>query len=556
MSYFRAYLKSNLQIRSELLSSVKKDCGGCLPSALTFEESVQRFPEMRHKKNFVVSLLTCNHVESFHQEVLIDVWVLNSLKGLKESGQIGSSVDNIGFEEEPPPLTIYLTRKLRDREQFVLNKDKCILLREVTAIPIKKATIGALSVESFEWAREHLKEFLIDSVNNHLVLVKQSGNLGEMIVQSDLHEMLSMLIVLECVPVMQGLVTAATMVVVSDIHRDDLGKWQMKQLKLMRGSGKTPHLPLLKMPGTKPALLRYTAIDLDEPDGGICHSKGDVLDKLQVSLLDFPFHCKSLPVIDQEADVDNQVWITKATMKEMQLNIGSWVRVFITLQKQGLPHFEDCIFQGGSSGIVPSNNNTQQPMSSKIKLAQVFPIEECRTAECTWQQHNTVTAPDNYEEFRSGTAYISPTLFFNLLHSPLDDIDSVMLYVERAELRESPPCFAKEITISVITSPLTKITNMYDVILAQHFTTPRLVSTGDVLCVYCDWKKLDAPNTQAVLDEGLPRSHVLYFKVNKLVGEDENSLSYFVDARHSKLYQVGNAKYVCLNLTLRFIPIV
>lgn len=542
MAFFRAYIKTNLQIVAELLPSVKKDCGGCLPSALIFEESVQRFPEFRDKKNFVVSLLTCDHVESLHQEVLIDVWVLHSLKEVKESQLLGEDVNTGGFEE-PHPMTIYLTKKLRDYHQSALDKERCVLLRGVTPVPIKKITMGALSVESFEWATRNLKKFLINSVRNRLVIMKQNGNLGEMFVQSELYHKLSMIIVLECVPVMQGLVTAETMVVISDIHRDSMGKWQLKRLKSMQGSGIVPHPPLLKMPAQ--------TINMDEPDGGgiFCNSKGEVLDKLQVSLLEFPFHCQSLPLIDQVADVENQVWITMKTMTDMQLNIGSWVRVFISSSNQGVPNLET-----GSPVKTPSEVNPESKDDTfrKIKLAQVFPVEGRRTMECIWQSQSTMIENDKLKEFQNGTAYISPSLLFNLLHSPLVDRKSVMLCIERAELRESPPSFAKEINISVITSPVTRISTMYDFILTHHFTTPKLVSVGDVLCVYCDWKKLDTPNTQAALDEGRPRNHFLYFKVDKLVGEDEESLSYFVDARHSKLFQVCccKLKYVVFLLIL------
>lgn len=533
MSYFRAYIKTNLQALTELLSLVKKECGGCLPSALTFEESVQRFPEFRQKRNFVVSLLTCDHVESLHQEILIDVWVLKSVKKLQVSELEGASVEeNLG--EDPQPLTIYLTRALRDCNQLVSNKESCILLRGVTAVPIEKITIGALSFESFQWAKDHLKEFLVNVVNNRMVIIKQNGTLGEMFVQSDLHDMLSMLLVFECVPVMQGLVTANTMLVISDIHQHNLDKWQLKRLKSMQGNSKLADLRWLKMPGTKPPKPSYLTIDMDQPDGSIFGNSKEVLNKLYVSLLEQPLHSESLLVFDQVADIDSQVWITMETMNNLQLNAGTWVRVSICPIKPDMSLGES----SSETMNVPKSYNNQVSKFSKIKLAQVFPIEENKTMQCAWQNQSDMMVAEDHAEFSYGTAYISAILLFNLLPSPLDDVKSVLLCLERAELRESPPCFAKEVNISVMTSPLTKITNMYDVILTQHFTTPRLISTDDVLCVYCDWKKLDAPATQAVLDEGLPRSHILYFKVNKLVSkEDEESLSYFVDAKQSILFQ-------------------
>ncbi|CAB4011687.1 peroxisome assembly factor 2-like, partial [Paramuricea clavata] len=514
MAYIQAYIKNNLQAIAELIPSVKKQCGGCLPLALTFEESVQRCPEFRDRNNFVLSLMTCEHVDAFHEETFVDVWVLKSLKENETMAQ--SSRGKYKFEEAEP-MTIYLTSELRDYPFLSLNKDiseKCVLLRKIIPIPLKRITIGALSNDSFKWARENLANYLINIIDNRLIMIKQNGNLGEVFVQSELYDMLSMLIVLDTTPVMQGLITEETSLVISDIHRDDLKKWQLKRLKSIQGGSNVPHLPLLKMPGTKQThLVIPQTIYLDEPDAGFVEGhKMEVLTTLKVSLLETPFWSKNLTVFDSVADADNQIWITRTTISKMDLNCGSWVR---------------CRVNGN-----PKTNGKSKVQ--KIRLAQVFPIEEHPSSECIWKNPHTIK--DDEELFHNGIAYISPVFMCNLLQRPIEDVNSIMLFIERAELRESPPYFAKEVSVSMVTSPVTKITNMYDVILTNHFTTPRLVSAGDVLSVYCDWKNLEAPNTQVALDEGLPRSHILYVRVNKVSGNDE-SLSYFVDARQSKLYQ-------------------
>ena len=516
MAYIQAYIKNNLQAIEELLPTVKKQCGGCLPLAVTFEESVQRCPEFTDRKNFVLSLMTCEHVDSFHEETFVDVWVIKSLKERETMAQ--SSRGKYRFEEAEP-MTIYLTSELRDYPFLTLKKDvneKCILLKKVTPIPLKRITIGALSIESFEWCKENLASYLINIIDSRLIIIKQNGNLGEVFVQSELHDMLSMLIVLDTTPVMQGLITEDTSLVISDIHRDDLKKWQLKRLKSIQGGGKVPHLPLLKIPGPKPTHLSVTQptiVDLDEPDSGIFKgNKMEVLTTLRVSLLDMPFSSENLTVLDSVADVDNQVWTTRTTMSKMDLNCGSWVRCRVSY----------------------GNLKTKKKIP-KIRLAQVFPIDEHPLSECVWK--NPHTMKDDDELFHDEVAYVSPIFMFNLLQQPFEDVNSTMLSIERAELGESPPNLATEISVSVITSPVTKITNMYDFVLTKHFQTPRLVSTGDILSIYSDWKTLEAPNTQVALDEGLPRSHILYVRVNKVSGNDE-SLSYFVKANYSKLLQV------------------
>ena len=515
MAYIQAYIKNNLQAIAELLPSVQKRCGGCLPLALTFEESVQRCRELADRKNFVLSLLTCEHADSFHEETFVDVWVM---KSIKESETMATSVRGKYRFEEAEPMTIYLTSELRDFPYLSLNKDiseKCVLLRNITPIPLQQITIGALHIDAFEWAKENLADYLINIIDKRLIVIKQNGNLGEVFVHSELYDMLSMLIVLDTAPVMQGVVTEETSLVISDIHRDDLGKWQLKRLKSIQGGGKVPHLPLLKMPRAKTSCLSIPEpLNLDEPDAGSFQGHSpEVLTTLRVSLLETMFSNKHVNLVESVADVDNQIWLTQATMLEMNLNCGSWVRCRI----------HEC----------PKDKSKKK--GQRIRLAQVFPIEEHPLSECVWKNPHTIK--DEEDLFHNRIAYVSPIFMFNLLQHPFEDVRSIVLFVERAELRESPPCFANELNVSVVSSPITKIMNMYDIILARHFTIPRLVSPGDVLSVYCDWKNLEAPNTQVALDEGLPRNHILYVRVNKVSGSDE-SLSYFVHVLHSKLYQV------------------
>ncbi|XP_028398673.1 peroxisome assembly factor 2-like [Dendronephthya gigantea] len=509
MAYFQAYIKSNLQAIAEYLPSVRKQCGGCLPLALTLEESIQRCTEYTEQNSIVLSLMTCEHADSFHEETFIDAWILKSLK------ENESTRGKYQFEEAEP-MTIYLTSELRDYPLLSLNKDaseKCILLRKVTPIPLKRIIIGALSIESFHWAKDNLGDYLINIIENRSIVIKQNGNLGEVFIESDFHNMLSMLIVLETTPVMQGVVTEETMLVISDIHGDGIGKFQLRRLKSIQGGGNVPRLPRLKMPTPKPAHLLPQSVNLDEPDAGFFEDrKCEALTTLKVALLEMPFWSKNLTVHDSVADVDHQVWIAKKTMNEMGLNNGTWVRCQVNYER---------LRKDGKS------------KSGKIKLAQVYPIEEQPLLACVWRNPHIIK---DEELFKDEIAYVSPVFVFNLLQRPFQDIETIMLCLERAEVGESPPSFAYEVNVSVISSPITKITKMYDLVLTEHFRTPRLVSKGDVLSIYCDWKNLDAPNTQVALDEGLPRSHVLYIKVDKVLGKEE-SLSYFVDARNSKLYQ-------------------
>lgn len=507
MNYFQGFIKNKLEPIKELLPSLEQQCGGCLPLALTFEESVQRCAEIwNNENNFVLSLVTDEYSDFFNEEVFVDVWVIKSLNG----NEIMESRREKNRSPVDRTISIYLTHELKDHTYFHLKKDfneKCVLLRRVTPIPLKRITIGALSVAAFNWAIDSLADYLINIINHRLIIIKQNSNLGEVFEQND---MLSMLVVLDTMPVMQGLVNEETSLVISDIHRDDLGKMKLKRLKSIQGGGHIPRLPSLKMPVAQrtPLQVRIDSDDFDEIDAPFIKSHSmKILTTVKVSLLETPCYSEIISGFDQVADTDNQIWIKRDTMECMGLNPGTWVCCNI-----------DCEIK-----------------QSKKKLAQVFPVDEHPSSKSVWENPQCIVDED--ERFLSKTAYVSPVFFFNLCHWPCIDVNSVSLCIERAEIRESPPSFAREISVSVVVSPLTKIISMYDIIINKYFSTPRLVSAGDVLAINCDWKKLEQPNTQVALDDGLPRNHILYMKVQNVVGSDE-SLSYFIDSRHSKCFQV------------------
>ncbi|EDO48602.1 predicted protein [Nematostella vectensis] len=93
--------------------------------------------------------------------------------------------------------------------------------------------------------------------------------------------------------------------------------------------------------------------------------------------------------------------------------------------------------------------------------------------------------------------------------------------------------FASEVVLSLVVTPNIKKEESFNAALVRHFTTPRLLTTGDVVGIICYWK--DDPSDSN--DEH--RSRVVYFKVTKLVSSSFENETLFVDTEHTSLYQKG-----------------
>ncbi|KAM7394822.1 hypothetical protein PAMP_021602 [Pampus punctatissimus] len=98
------------------------------------------------------------------------------------------------------------------------------------------------------------------------------------------------------------------------------------------------------------------------------------------------------------------------------------------------------------------------------------------------------------------------------------------------------PSFANELHIQPVASPLYSSLGCYDDLLAEHFSTPRLVSVGDVLTVPAE----NHPDLLESSSEGITRCPALFFRVQKVrlsAGtEEEDAGVLLADRLHTSLY--------------------
>ncbi|KAM7419957.1 hypothetical protein PAMA_016861 [Pampus argenteus] len=102
--------------------------------------------------------------------------------------------------------------------------------------------------------------------------------------------------------------------------------------------------------------------------------------------------------------------------------------------------------------------------------------------------------------------------------------------------RSASPSFANELHIQPVVSPLYSSLGCYDDLLAEHFSTPRLVSAGDILTVPAE----NHPDLLESSSEGITRCPALFFRVQKVrlsAGTEEEDVgALLADRLHTSLY--------------------
>ncbi|XP_051237227.1 peroxisome assembly factor 2 isoform X2 [Dicentrarchus labrax] len=158
---------------------------------------------------------------------------------------------------------------------------------------------------------------------------------------------------------------------------------------------------------------------------------------------------------------------------------------------------------------------------------------------------------------RNELGLVSPTLWFNMTDG--DELPERSCTLRMKRWKPSPPApggprsdsfcrsasppFASELHIQPVASPLYNNLSCYDDLLSEHFSTPRLVSLGDILTVPVE----NHPDLLENSSEGINRCPVLFFRVQKVCPsaqrqpeveeeEEEEGGAHLADRLHTSLY--------------------
>ncbi|CAJ1054162.1 peroxisome assembly factor 2 isoform X3 [Xyrichtys novacula] len=393
-------------------------------------------------------------------------------------------------------------------------------VRALEPVSLDRVVLGARSRQSLRWAgAERFTARLLEVCRpGQWLLARQGDPLllpghpppGEDPGQVKQH--LMDLLVLDCSPVTQGRITADTSLVLTEC-------WD---------SADPPGPP---GPSCRP--LRLCVSDFAHYADGLGGGRS-LLDNKK--LLDSGFsgvlqalECRlDVQVVDTwqwsgvrgqqgtVVDVDSCVFVSK----QLLLRLGLFNQEWVKLSRQG------------GASRPPQGQTEVRVGGARERLVSVVVFDPSQSPDL--QNHDEV-------------GFISETLWFNMTEGDEIPVISCTLRMKRwrpsdpdrcgpssdSFCRSASPPFASELHIQPVVSPLYNTLSCSDHLLSEHFSSPRLVSEGDILTVPAE----KHPDLLQNNSEGIHRCPVLFFKVQKVCPPAEGGGgAYLADRRHTSLF--------------------
>ncbi|XP_078349662.1 peroxisomal ATPase PEX6-like [Oculina patagonica] len=445
-------------------------------------------------------------------------------------------------------LKIFLLENVINNHEMRVGET--VWVKKANPVPLERILVGISSVERYLWAKEFLASFLCDCISKGTITMRENdvfclpNNQHERITD-DKEEQFSQLIVLQCEPVVQGCIALETSLVVSKLSEPEISL-------VSESSG----VNSVVVPSDSSEIFLVSDFarnfpgSLPESDGSDELTNGDSnvrTCKLKVSV----FNSCEVNDADLNSDASSRLHVSLGTLIDLRLFNGSWVKICTN-------HANTVSDDKGQNGCSKVTSNEEDPCDSSCSISECHVVQVVAVASKT--EHNDyVTSDDvilvsNSNDIEVGVAYISPLLYFNLFHKNPSNDSSPSIYIHplsnktqivegdssTASKNDKPP-FATEAHVSLVHSPHYKAGDSFDLALASHFKVPRVLTVGDIFYVHHNWQEnSDARKESSSGDDQGKRNLVVYFQVTRLVCENGEARSCFVDMDHTSLYQRGS----------------
>lgn len=256
------------------------------------------------------------------------------------------------------------------------------------------------------------------------------------------------------------------------------------------------------------------------------------------------------------------IYVSMETLMELQVHNGSWIKVWLHKDcSKNNTTIRDVIKtetiqtkEGEASNCSTTKcdqTSTEQAGISElchyVQLLAINPIEKALDIYIPNTQQIQVLNMEEYMMKTRKMVHVSPVLMFNLLQStPNNDSSELFLNLDTDTIKFVKPdflnttavSFAQDAHLSLVNTPLTNPGDAFDESLKRHFSKPRLLTVGDVVCIDFDCKK-DSVNSMVA--EECSNLKVIYFKVKRLVVLGKDEASGLVDTDHTTVYQVSKS---------------
>ncbi|XP_067115756.1 peroxisomal ATPase PEX6 isoform X1 [Osmerus mordax] len=444
-----------------------------------------------------------------------------------------------GADVNNKTLQLYTSKLFFKHHGLQLNTRGAIRL--LSPLALSKVVIGARTRQCFKWATSEKFSnglLVLASCQGQRLLAREGDSLlvpyhpllGDDISQVQQH-MLD-LVVLQCTPVMQGMITTKTSVVLTDCRDLEtpgnnvtsrtvtslfVSDFAHYASSLSSGSSLLDNKLLLN--SSFSAFLRALECRLDVKVVDCSH-----------------LYCQGksqLGVHEAEVDIDNAVFVSKQLLLKLGLFNLEWVMV--------------------STLGCPSEKT-----SSRLSyLPSPGPVEDQMLVRDPKRAHLSLVCVSEFGkhlelDLQDSVGFITPTHWFNLSNGDPIPIGCKTVKIKRwnsASPRSGPQCseslsrstspaFVTELHIKTVISPEYNSHGPFDSLLCEHFTIPRLVRQGDILAI----PSKGHPDILESNSEGITRWPVVHFKV-KVCGSTENENEenghYLADTTHTSLYMGG-----------------
>ncbi|CAB1344770.1 unnamed protein product [Coregonus sp. 'balchen'] len=439
-------------------------------------------------------------------------------------------------------------------KHYGLQDDIRGAVRSLSPFALRKVVIGARTRQSFKWASSDTFSnglLILASCQGQLLLARQGDSLslpyhpllGDDI--SQVQQYLFDLVVLECTPVTQGMITINTTLVVTDCRdiaqRGALETYNALATRTLTSLFVSDFAHYANSLGGGSSLLDNRQVW----DSSFSAFLQALECRLDVRIVDIPrlYRQGRIVLVDKpeaEIDFDSAVVVSKQLLLKLGLFNREWVVVssFNCSSEMTKTSYRGDYLR--SPGQADENASAKEPSkgAERVHLGSVVVADFSKCAELDLQ--------DN-------VGFISATHWFNLSNGEPVPVSSRAVKIKRwnqvlsqsgPQLSESlsrtaSPLFAKELHIDAVISPEYSSHGPFDSILCGHFTIPRLVRLGGVLGIPSEGH----PEVLESNSEGITRWPVVYFKVKKVCGsteEEEDQGPYLADTVHTSLYMGGS----------------
>ncbi|XP_036406208.1 peroxisome assembly factor 2 [Megalops cyprinoides] len=469
------------------------------------------------------------------------------------------------------PLKLFTSKTFHRHYSIQMGTEGTVRL--ISPIGLSKIVIGARSRQSFKWASsdKFSNGLLILASCQKQTLVARQGDVlllpyhplfGDDIAQ--VHQHLFDLVVLECTPVTQGVITVNTSVTVTDCRELAQNHGAMELSNNAYTARTLTSLYASDFAHYADSLGGRSLLDNKQlVNSGFTAFLQALECRLDVRVVDVASLIRQgriKPKEEHEAgiDVDGSVFVSK----HLLLKLGLFNQEWVVLSAIGVASDKTKTSARGEHSPFPGRAG--DPASGKdasksrgcVHLASVVVVD-------------FVKSPDL--DLQDNMGFVSPALWFSLSNGDIVPVANRVMKIKRCNVpqphpgiqlseswsRTASPPFAKELHIQTIISPDYSSHGAFDSILSEHFSTPRLVQQGDVLAVPTEGRAEFLENNS----DGFLRWPVLYFKVKNVCGTagENGGISpsgFLADTVHTSLYMGGSMNsfvpYSCLGDTPSF----